>query len=241
MTLLPTDDALWGGEPDTPLVAAVHLCVRDLVRQRLAASGLTYDAFVAGPVDMQITKQDMAAIDQAVLDTGHRYAFSATISAAERPEAYLGLASMEGGFSHTDAPSAPPDAQGRALCGVGDNVVQASADIEGIARYVRSAAQVIALMEQGVPKGTIAIIDDSGGTLTAPILEHFTALVCAGGTVRSHLGILAREYGIPCLMNARLAGIVDGDRVQLESSAPARTSQSYMSGTDMSARIWKLA
>jgi phosphohistidine swiveling domain-containing protein len=241
MTRLPTDNGLWGGEPDSPLVAAVQLSVRDLVRRRQAQSGLGWDAFVAGPIDHLITKADLAAIDAAVLATGHRYAFSATISATERPEAYQGLASLEGGFAHPDAPSAPPDAQGRALCGVGDNVVQGGEDIEGIARYVRSAAQVIALMEQGVPDGSVAIIDDSGGTLTAPILDRFAGLVCAGGTVRSHLGILAREHGIPCLMNARLAGIADGDRVRLETSAPARTADSYLSGTEMPARIWKLA
>jgi len=240
MTRLPTDNGLWGGEPDSPLVAAVHLSVRDLVRRRLAQSGLDWDAFVAGPIDHHITKADLVAIDAAVLATGHRYAFSATISATERPDAYQGLASLEGGFAHPDAPHSPPDEQGSALCGVGDNVVQGGTDIEGVARYVRSAAQVIALMEQGVPDGSIAIIDDSGGTLTAPILDRFAGLLCAGGTVRSHLGILAREYGIPCLMNVRLAGIADGDRVRLETSAPARTADSYLSGTEMPARIWKL-
>jgi phosphohistidine swiveling domain-containing protein len=240
MTLLPTDNSLWGGEPDSPLVAAIHLSVRDLVRRRLAASGLDWDAFVAGPIDTAITGDDLAAIDAAVLATGHRYAFSATISAVERPDAYQGLAALDGGFAHPDAPSAPPDAEGRALCGVGDNVVQGAADIVGIARYVRSAAQVIALMETGVPDGSIAIIDDSGGTLTAPILDRFAGLVCAGGTVRSHLGILAREHGIPCLMNVRLAGVIDGDRIRLETTAPARTADSYLTGTDMPARIWKL-
>jgi phosphohistidine swiveling domain-containing protein len=240
MTLLPTDNSLWGGEPDSPLVAAIHLAVRDLVRRRLAASGLDWDAFVAGPIDTAITGDDLAAIDAAVLATGHRYAFSATISAVERPDAYQGLAALDGGFAHPDAPSAPPDAEGRALCGVGDNVVQGAADVVGIARYVRSAAQVIALMETGVPDGSIAIIDDSGGTLTAPILDRFAGLVCAGGTVRSHLGILAREHGIPCLMNVRLAGVIDGDRIRLETTAPARTADSYLTGTDMPARIWKL-
>lgn len=240
MSLLPTDNGLWGGEPDSPLVAAVHLSVRDLVRRRLAESGLDWDAFVAGPIDRCITAPDLAAIDAAILATGHRYAFSATISAVERPEAYQGLAALDGGFAHPDAPAAPPDAEGKSLCGAGDNVVQAAADIEGIARYVRSAAQVIALMESGVPAGSIAIIDDSGGTLTAPILDRFAGLVCAGGTVRSHLGILAREHGIACLMNVRLAGVQDGDRIRLETSAAARTAESYLTGTDMPARIWKL-
>jgi phosphohistidine swiveling domain-containing protein len=240
VSLLPTDGHLWGGEPDSPLVAAVHLSVRDLVRRRLAESGLDWDAFVAGPIDSVITAEDLAAIDAAVLATGHRYRFSATISATERPEAYEGLAGLEGGFAHPDAPSGPPDAEGKALCGVGDNVVQGAADVIGTARYVRSAAQVIALMEEGVPQGSIAIIDDSGGTLTAPILDRFAGLVCAGGTVRSHLGILAREYGIPCLMNVRLAGVEEGNSIRLETTAPARTADSYLTGTEMPARIWKL-
>ena len=40
MTLLPANNGLWGGGPASPLVAAVHLSGRDLVRRRLAASGL---------------------------------------------------------------------------------------------------------------------------------------------------------------------------------------------------------
>lgn len=240
MTLLPTDEHLWGGEPDSPLVAAIHLSVRDLVRRRFAESALEWDEFVAGPIDTAITKGDLAAIDAAVLATGHRYRFSATISATERPDAYEGLAGLEGGFAHPDAPSAPPDDEGKTLCGVGDNVVQGAADVVGVARYVRSAAQVIALMEQGVPEGSVAIIDDSGGTLTAPILDRFAGLVCAGGTVRSHLGILAREYGIPCLMNVRLSGVAEGERIRIETSAAARTADSYLTGKEMPARIWKL-
>jgi signal transduction protein with GAF and PtsI domain len=91
-----------------------------------------------------------------------------------------------------------------------------------------------------VPADIIAIIDDSGGTLTAPILEKFKGVICAGGTVRSHLGILTREYGIPCLMNARISGIHEGDRVAMETSAPAKTAEAYQQGREMTARIWKV-
>ena len=77
------------------------------------------------------------------------------------------------------------------------------------------------MLTGGVPENTVAIIDDSGGTLTAPILGDFTAVVCMGGTVRSHLGILTREYNVPCLMNATLDGLADGDTVLVEYSKPA--------------------
>ena len=42
-----------------------------------------------------------------------------------------------------------------------------------------------------------------------------------GGTVRSHLGILTREYDVPCLMTAELDGLADGDEVLVEYSKPA--------------------
>ena len=77
------------------------------------------------------------------------------------------------------------------------------------------------MLTEGVPENTVAIIDDSGGTLTAPILGDFTAVVCMGGTVRSHLGILTREYNVPCLMNSDLDGLADGDEVTVEYSKPA--------------------
>jgi signal transduction protein with GAF and PtsI domain len=77
------------------------------------------------------------------------------------------------------------------------------------------------MLTEGVPEGTIAVIDDSGGTLTAPILEDFAGVVCMGGTIRSHLGILTREYNIPCLMAADLDGLADGDTVLVEYSKPA--------------------
>jgi signal transduction protein with GAF and PtsI domain len=105
--------------------------------------------------------------------------------------------------------------------GTGDNVFKAKADVEGTAVFVSDVPKVMELLTEGVPPETIAIIDDSGGTLTAPILGDFTAVVCMGGTVRSHLGILTREYGVPCLMNAALDGLADGDRISVEYTKPA--------------------
>jgi phosphoenolpyruvate-protein kinase (PTS system EI component) len=91
-----------------------------------------------------------------------------------------------------------------------------------------------------VPPGPIAGIDDSGGTLTAPLIEHFAGVICAGGTVRSHLGILTREYNIPCLMNAKLAGVKEGDRVLIETTAAAKTTEDYQQGVERVAHIWLL-
>ena len=77
--------------------------------------------------------------------------------------------------------------------------------------------------------------------MAAPILEQFKGVICAGGTVRSHLGILTREYGIPCVMNAKISGIREGDRVEIECTAAAKTAEAYQTGKEMTAKVWRLA
>ena len=245
MSNLYVDDDRYGGSPNSLLVEAVRNACLDLVRRKLDASGDDWAAFVFGSSERLITTADFAAVERRILDSGYRFDWSAVISQRERPDAYKvpeGIAGDVSNFSfeHAEAVVGAADAAGRRQRGVGDNVVQKSENVTGTARYVRSSEQVIELMKSGVPAATIAIIDDSGGTLTAPVLEHFAGIVCAGGTVRSHLGILAREYGIPCLMNAKISGIRDGDRVEIEATAEATTGEAYFSGHAKPARIWKL-
>ena len=204
-----------------PIVDAFHSAVKDLVRRKAAQSGVSWLEFVFDKSYALITDAELAEIERRVLANGYRYTCSAMISMQERPDAYKAvvgadLAAGSFSFEHPDAKVGPADASGREPRGQGDNVVEHATNVTGTARYYRSIQDVMASLTGGVPKDTIAIIDDSGGTLTAPILEHFKGVICAGGTVRSHLGILTREYGIPCLMNAQISGIRDGDRIEIE-------------------------
>ncbi len=229
-----------------PIIEAFHSGLKDLVRKKLSASGADWSSFVFDQAYTLITADDIAQLERRVLDSGYRYTCSAMISLAERPEAYkppagAGVDAAHFSFEHADAVVSPADASGRAQCGQGDNVVQFARNVTGIARYFRSATQVMQSLTDGVAPDTIAIIDDSGGTLTAPILEHFKGVICAGGTTRSHLGILTREYGIPCLMNAKVRSIHEGDRVELEVSGPAKTTEEYQRGVENTVRVWKLA
>ena len=84
-----------------------------------------------------------------------------------------------------------------------------------------------------------ALIDDSGGTLTAPILGDFYGVICAGGTVRSHLGIISREFRVPCLMNVKMLDLPDGTVVEVEYGAEAQTQEAYQGGESKTARVWK--
>jgi phosphohistidine swiveling domain-containing protein len=181
-----------------------------------------------------ITDADFRRIEADLLATGYRFDVSATISQKEEPEKYKALA----GQDQIEANAEILD--GRQLVGHGDNVVTYPANVTGLARYIHTTEEVMELLMNGVPPDTIAIIDDSGGTLTAPILEDFKAIVCMGGSVRSHLGILSREHGIPCLMNSKVAGIRNGDRLELNVTAPSKTAQDYQQGVEKTAEVWKL-
>ena len=206
-------DDKWGKEAMTPTVAFYHAAVRKLVAERFVASGKEWEDAVVDPA-LELTRDDFAAIEQQLLDTGYRFEMSAQVSIVEEPEKYKPPAGV------VDSGQQEHDEEGRVIVGHGDNVFQAK-DITGTARFVGTVDVVMELLVGGVPEGTIAIIDDSGGTLTAPVLEGFTGVVCMGGTIRSHLGILTREYGIPCLMAAELDGLADGDTISVEYSKPA--------------------
>jgi hypothetical protein len=179
-----------------------------------------------------LTEADFERVEADLLATGYRFEMSATVSVKEAPEKYKPI---EGTAT---SGSGATDEQGRPVVGSGENVFRAKTDVEGTAVFVSTVEKVMDLLTEGVPPGTIAIIDDSGGTLTAPILGDFAGVVCMGGTTRSHLGILTREYGVPCLMAAQLDGLADGDRVVVEYSTPA--ADAYAESRER-ARIIKLS
>jgi hypothetical protein len=204
----------WPRASATPTVEYFHTAIRRLVAERFAASGKSWEEFVHDPAH-QLTREDFEKIESDLLATGYRFEMSAVVSLREAPENYKPAERRaESGAHETDE-------QGRPIVGMGDNVFRTKEDVSGTARFVSNVETVMEMLVEGVPERTIAIIDDSGGTLTAPILGDFTGVVCMGGTTRSHLGILTREYGVPCLMAAELDGLKDGAEVLVEYSRPA--------------------
>jgi hypothetical protein len=226
-----TTDYKWGSQPQTVTVAFFHRQIRELVAERFAATGRSWEEAVWDP-KLELSKEDFEKVEQALLETGHRFDFSARISVEEAPAKYKPLA------AESDLGALERDDQGRAVVGTGDNVFQVDKNVVGTARFISTIETVLDMLTEGVPDETVAIIDDSGGTLTAPILEGFTAVVCKGGTIRSHLGILTREYRIPCLMAAELSGISDGDRVEVEYTTKAVSP--YDTEGNVRAHVWKL-
>ena len=242
MSKLYVDTDKYGYQSEFASVEAYNSAVKDLLREKFSTAGVPWEEFVFELEESLVTKADMSAIEERLLGFGHRFEPSAMSSSQERPEAYKDsdLFNEDFFFEHEDAPTADLDDVGRVLRGAGDNVVNHENNLIGIAQYVRTSDKVLKYLTEGVPENTIAIVDDSGGTLTAPILEQFSGVLCAGGTTRSHLAILTREYNIPCLMNVKLNGIKSNERIEVEVTARSKTADDYASGVSALAKIWRL-
>ncbi|MGQ0700482.1 MAG: PEP-utilizing enzyme [Panacagrimonas sp.] len=226
----------WGAPEKTHTVAFFHERIRRLVAERARTLDKSWAKIATEHTLDLLNADDLLGFERELLETGYRFDASATVSHREQPDKYKQRVVAEAG------PEAVADAQGRIEVGQGDNLVQGTATITGIARFISTLDQVTDMLVEGVPENTVAVIDDSGGTLTAPILEDFKAVLCLGGTVRSHLGILTREYGIPCFMNCKIgSSLSDGDQVELELTAPAVTGEDYETGRNVRAKIWLIA
>lgn len=93
------------------------------------------------------------------------------------------------------------------------------APVRGTLRVLRGPDDVLALMDTGA-EGVVALVRDAGATFLAPLYHELAGVVCTGGTVRSHIGIVSREFQIPCLMGLRFTDgePADGTEVELDCS-----------------------
>jgi signal transduction protein with GAF and PtsI domain len=101
-------------------------------------------------------------------------------------------------------------------CGFGTKVFDATA-VQGVWRMLRSPDDVLELMDTSA-EGIVACVADAGATFLAPIFDELTAVVCLSGTPQSHIGIVSREYQVPCVMGTTFVGPepVDGDAVEVD-------------------------
>ena len=101
--------------------------------------------------------------------------------------------------------------------GTGTNVFPA-APVRGQWRRLSSPDDVIALLDDSA-EGVVACVADAGATFLAPIFDDLAAVVCLSGTPMSHIGIVSREYRVPCLMGVDLTDEpVDGTLVEIDCS-----------------------
>lgn len=94
-----------------------------------------------------------------------------------------------------------------------------AAPVRGRFLAVEGPDDVLDLMEQGA-EGVVAMVRDAGATFLAPIYHELTAIICTSGTVRSHIGIVSREFQVPCVMSCAFTGAepANGAEVELDCS-----------------------
>ncbi len=106
------------------------------------------------------------------------------------------------------------------IIGTGTKVFDAQ-PVQGIWRRLDAPLDVLELMDSGA-EGVVACVADAGATFLAPIFDDLTAVVCLSGTPMSHIGIVSREYQVPCVMGAELSTTpTDGDTVEVDCSGDA--------------------
>ena len=195
------------------------------VNENLEKSGRTWSELVGQHWAQLLTREQTQAIADGILtefqaSQGRKFYAGAEISVLDKPHMYV---LRSDGDIYYDASEFTAGA-----IGDGDNVFRTD-DVTGNVLVIRKVSDVNRLIDDGVPEGTIAVIDDSGGTLTAPLLPDFEAVICLAGTVRSHLGILGREFGVPTLMASRLSRpLVDGERVTVKYSTEAQNAEAFL-------------
>ena len=102
--------------------------------------------------------------------------------------------------------------------GRGAKVFDAAA-VRGSWKAMEGPDDVLDLMTAGA-EGVVALVRDAGATFLAPIYHELTGIVCTSGTVRSHIGIVSREFQVPCIMGCTFTDGEpnDGSEVELDCS-----------------------
>jgi len=76
---------------------------------------------------------------------------------------------------------------------------------EGTIRYLRSPKDVLALIKEGDVSGTVLMARAGTVTFLGPLLPRRpVGIITIEGAPQSHLGILAREFGLPAVMSVEL-------------------------------------
>ena len=75
-------------------------------------------------------------------------------------------------------------------------------EVSGEAVYIKTIEDVIRLFDCAA--GKICSVDDAGITTLSPILSDLVGTICTTGGPGSHLAIVSREFGIPCIMAVKL-------------------------------------
>lgn len=88
--------------------------------------------------------------------------------------------------------------------------------VEGVLIEATGPDDVITLLDSDLSE-VIVLIHSSGTSMLAPIFADLNGVVCTTGGEGSHVAIIAREFGVPCLVAAQfMDSDALGKRVRIE-------------------------
>jgi PEP-utilising enzyme, mobile domain len=93
------------------------------------------------------------------------------------------------------------------LIATGHNVFDTSREPEGVVKFLGTPIEVLDLVTSGQASRFIILAQGGTTTFLSPIhAEGTLGILTMSGAPQSHLGILSREFQIPCVMTLALEG-----------------------------------
>jgi phosphohistidine swiveling domain-containing protein len=102
---------------------------------------------------------------------------------------------------------------------VGRGLVVSGSGCEGTGRQANELAQVFELLKDPALGDAVLLVESPSATAIVPLLSKVKGIVCADGGMTSHLAIVSREFGLPCVMAADVASLADLDGKPITVSA----------------------
>jgi phosphohistidine swiveling domain-containing protein len=96
--------------------------------------------------------------------------------------------------------------------------------VRGICRFVADINTVMQLVQEDVSR-YILVVPTASATGIAPILAEVKAVICTSGGETSHLALVCREFGVPCVMRTQLSAeltALDGHEGQIDPDGSVR-------------------
>lgn len=110
---------------------------------------------------------------------------------------------------------------------IGTGQVVSGKGAEGVLHTADKIEEVLSLMKRPDLDQVILLTESAAATAVVPLLAKVRGIVCRSGGMTSHLAIVSREFGLPCIVGAELddPAAADGKRVQLMEDGSIRLTE----------------
>ena len=75
-------------------------------------------------------------------------------------------------------------------------------EVEAPIRVVKGVKDIVGLMKGGSDEQHIAVTTVAGGSAVSTIIKHTKAVVTTIGGPQSHIVVVSRDFGVPCIVDA---------------------------------------